>query len=77
MGIDVVGNRAFLADTKNGLEVYDVSDPELPVLVGSAAGFERPFDVSVLGSTAYVADSTGGIKVLDVGVRCPYCGRRP
>ncbi len=63
-GVDVAGNRLFVADWQyGGVQIADISNPATPVAVGSAwAGLAA--DVQVVGSLAFMAN--GGISVLDV-----------
>lgn len=66
-GVAVVGDLAYVAAHSEGLAIYDVVDPENPVLLGAA---DTPFtclDVVVDGDYAYVADWWGpGFCVIDV-----------
>jgi hypothetical protein len=65
-GVDVAGDRAYLAAGGGGLLVLDVSDPTFPILVGT---FDTPVyaqKVEVRGDRAYVADREGGLQLVDV-----------
>jgi thiol-disulfide isomerase/thioredoxin len=65
--MDVVGNRLYVAAHAYGLRVFDVTQPQQPVLVGSLSeGFTDAFAVDVSGRNAYVADGAGGLKVVDI-----------
>jgi len=58
-------NKAFIAWLRNGLLIYDMSNPNNPILLGSCP-MERPFDVAVIGQYAYVPEAWEGLIVLDV-----------
>ncbi len=57
---------AFLAAGAAGLFIFDISDPQDPVLLGSldTPGNARGVDVS--GDLVVVADDTSGVQVIDV-----------
>ena len=66
LGIQVVGNLAYVADNYDGLQILDVSNPAAVTRLG---GYDTPsnaFDVQVVGNLAYVADFTAGLQILDV-----------
>ena len=63
--VAVSGDHAYLG-TADGLVVADVSQPEVPRLVGEVrAGGGWPFSVAVSGAYAYVA-SSGSLDVIDI-----------
>lgn len=52
----VVGNRAYVADGEAGLAVFDVSNPELPVLLGTKLdSLNVAWGVAARDSLAYIA----------------------
>jgi hypothetical protein len=63
--IQVVGNKAYLADGGKGLRIVDVSNPAVPTEIGSFVT-TKAVKVVVAGNRAYVADSTGGLRILNV-----------
>lgn len=64
------GNILYVAAHAYGLRIYNVQNPENPVLLGKLdKGFVDAFAVAVDGNTAYVADSGGGLKIVDVTVK--------
>lgn len=72
VGLDVVGNYAYLATDYGGLVIVDVSDPELPAYVSklrlnnlNGASTKETWDVIVIGSYAYLAAGKG-MMVVDV-----------
>jgi hypothetical protein len=66
-GVTVVGDRAYLAASTAGLAIFDVIDPENPVLLGVADTPGSSYSVVVEGNYAYVADWYGpGFCVIDV-----------
>ncbi len=64
--VQVVGNRAYVAELYYGLRVFDVSNPASPVLIGSqpTAGYAR--GVTVSNGLAYVAASGAGMQIFNV-----------
>ncbi len=64
--IEVVGQRAYVADGSEGLVIFDVSDPRQPVVLGT---FDTPgyaLGVAVVGNLVYVADYRSGLRIIDV-----------
>ncbi len=63
--ITVVNNRAYLAQKSGGFFVYDVSNPESPVLLAKPNPGVVDY-LSVVGNYAYCSLHNGDIKVVDV-----------
>ena len=66
MGIHVEGRRAYLAWGKEGLAIFDITDPDSPKLIGHCASLDDAWDVWVKGGYAYVAELDEGIVAIDV-----------
>lgn len=66
LGVTVVGDKAFLADSESGLQVIDVSDPTQPNIIGSVDTQGQAWSVAVADDTAYVADGYSGLLVIDI-----------
>jgi len=71
--IKVTGTRVYFTEFITGssthlgkLTIYDISDPETPVFLGSRSLHEY-FKFDVAGSTAYVLDRWGDLELIDVG----------
>jgi hypothetical protein len=69
--IAISGNRAFVADGTNGVEVFYTGNPQYPsrtdsVLTVNALG------VDAVGSFAYVADGSEGLKIIDASTDSLY-----
>lgn len=66
--VETVGSFAFVTDRwVDGLEVIDVSNPTLPVLVGSVHTADPSIlRVAVAGSHVFVTTGFGGLQVIDV-----------
>ncbi|MBL9118441.1 MAG: hypothetical protein JNL80_00835 [Phycisphaerae bacterium] len=65
--MSIAGNRLYVAAHADGLRVFDLSDPEDPVLLGAVTkGLDDAFAVDILNRHAYVADGAGGLKIVDV-----------
>jgi hypothetical protein len=69
--VHVSGNYAYVATHADeydfqGLQVYYISDPANPTIVGSAGPVEIGVGIYVSDNHAYVADYYYGLKVIDV-----------
>jgi peptidoglycan/xylan/chitin deacetylase (PgdA/CDA1 family) len=61
-----IGHTTYVAAGAAGLQIYDVTDPADPVLLGTCDTRGVASDVSVKGDYAYVADGAAGLEVVDV-----------
>ena len=68
--VEVTGDRAYVADYRNGLEVYNVADPSAPVLVGTYETWGAQ-DVEIFGNGETVALGLGTNGVAFVSVADP------
>jgi hypothetical protein len=64
-GLDLVGNLAYVAHQTDGLDIYDVSDPLNPTLLGTYDTPGSAVQVQVVGTLAYVADNDS-LQIVDV-----------
>ena len=55
-----------MADSSNGLQIIDVSNPSAPALVGSYDTAGMAQDVAVSGTLAYVVNFDDGLEIVDV-----------
>ena len=61
------GHHVFVATHGNGVQIVDVSDPQIPVVVGSLATPAFPRHIVVDGDLAIIeAGFTSGVGILDV-----------
>jgi hypothetical protein len=67
-GVDVKAGKAYVAAYEKGLEIFDLSDPDLPIFLGATRTAGYAWDVWVGDDLAYVADFNGGLSVVDVSV---------
>jgi hypothetical protein len=65
-GLHLEGELAFVAAFEEGLQVFDLSDPDAPALVGSLVTPGHAWDVWAHEGFAYVADFNAGLTVVDV-----------
>ena len=67
-GLDIVGNRLYVAIRDAGVGIFDISDIDNPAALGitamGATGFV--FDLEVRGNYAYLADDAEGVTVVDI-----------
>lgn len=68
-GIAFADNTAFLAETKGGLGIYDLTDPEAIVDVAAVRESGYMADLYVDGNRVYSADFYNGIRILDAADR--------
>ena len=64
--VAVQGDYAYVAATTSGLQVVDITTPELPVIVGGVDTPDCAHGVAVQGNYAYVADRYSGLQVVDI-----------
>lgn len=68
--VDVNGDHMFVADWDNGLEVYDITDPTAPTIVGNLERELRPRDIVVSNGFVYLVDASSGfdgsLRIIDV-----------
>jgi hypothetical protein len=64
--VAVVGDRAYVADSRSGLRVIDISDPTLPVELGALDTPGYALVVEVVGDLAYLSDGSYGLRIIDV-----------
>jgi len=67
-GMDIVGNRLYIAVAPAGVWVLDITNLNAPVKLGSyiEPGTDFVFDLEVRGDYAYVADDVQGMRVVDI-----------
>ena len=60
------GQLAFVADLDGGLKIFDLADPNMPLLIyGETSG--STYDVLASGNRVFLADGANGVRILDVG----------
>ncbi len=73
--VAVSGSYAYIGDIKYlgvsenkymGLVIADISDPDNPVILGSAPTDGMPLGVAVSGNYAYIAQGTHGLVIIDI-----------
>ena len=65
-GSDASGPKLLCGAGRGNLQVYDVSDPTMPVKAATFATPGRAERVALAGNLAYVADGAAGIQVVDL-----------
>jgi hypothetical protein len=65
-GLHLEEGLAFVAACGHGLQIFDLSAPDLPTLVGSLETPGDAWDVWTHGGFAYVADLNEGLTIVDV-----------
>jgi hypothetical protein len=88
-GVTVSGDYAFVADQMAGVQIIDVSDPQLPHIVGSYdpvidyTYYDNAYDLTVVGNLLVIGHADG-LRILDISnpvapvpicrVPCPVSG---
>jgi len=65
-GVHIDGDFAYVASGPEGLHIVDVSNPGLPLIVGTANTVGSAIMVDVAGDYAYVADGDIDLAVVDI-----------
>ena len=67
-GIHVEDSRVYLASNEHGLQIFDVTNPEAPILMGGLTSKGRAWDVWVHEEHAFIADCDLGLIVVNVSI---------
>ncbi|MHA2363401.1 MAG: LVIVD repeat-containing protein, partial [Candidatus Hodarchaeales archaeon] len=66
-GIQVVDNKAYVADGQNGMVIIDVSNPENPQIISSIRdGTGAPEDIYIINDLSFVADGIDGLEIINI-----------
>lgn len=65
LDVEVADHIAYVADYRQGLKIYDVADPENPVLIGTYDTFGA-WDVELAGETVALALGSRGVAFVSV-----------
>lgn len=66
-GLLLDGTTLFVAVRNSGIYSYDISQPDLPRLLGQAAGLSAPWEITAaVDGIAYVADGSLGLVPVDI-----------
>jgi hypothetical protein len=65
-GLHLEQDLAFVAAYEHGLQIFDISEPDSPALIGSLETPGYAWDVWVNGRFAYIADFDEGLTIVDV-----------
>ena len=66
LGVQVVGQRAYVAIWEEGVAILDVSNPQKPTEVGRFSSPGAVYSVYVENQTAYVAANQAGLQIFDI-----------
>ena len=66
MGLHVKDNRAYLAASEQGLQIFDISTPDSPKLLSTTPTPGDAWDIWVNDDFAFIADMHAGMTVLDI-----------
>ena len=67
-GIEIIGNRAYVANSTEGLQILDITDPENIVLIKTVTTPTLVMDVATYGDYAYLAVSgtPNSVQVINI-----------
>lgn len=67
-GMELAGNRLYVAIRNVGMGVVDITDPDSLSMLGmtAAAGTGFVFDLKLRGNYAYLADDDEGVSIVDI-----------
>jgi len=65
-GVDAAGDVAFLAASKEGLYIFDISEPARPIELGRFKPERAVNRVAVSKGRAYLANDSAGLVILDI-----------
>ena len=68
-GIDFFGQYAYVADGEGGVQVVDISNPNLPLIRGFyfSTNYTYATSIKISSGRAYVSDGLAGLDILDLG----------
>jgi hypothetical protein len=66
LGVEAVGNYAYVADYESGLQIINISNPAAPTLAGSYDTNNWAYGVQVVENYAYVADYYSGLQIINI-----------
>lgn len=64
--VKVIDSIAYVLDSRNGLQTFDVTNPEQPILLGSYDTPDWASRIHIEANLAYIADNTTGLIILDI-----------
>ena len=71
--MQIVGDRMYHVHSNrygspplSSLQIYDISNPDQPVLLGEESSPVTAMDVTIDGSFAYIADFRAGLRIVDI-----------
>lgn len=65
MCVTVEGSHAYVG-YRHGFQVFDLSEPADPKLLGALATDGQVFQIRVVGEIAYLANGLGGLEIVDI-----------
>jgi len=65
--IEISDNSAFFIERTTGLEIADISNPEMITFLATFKSSGSCYDLKIGGNLAYIADGTAGICIVNIG----------
>jgi len=64
--IEISGNTAYFVERITGLEIVDISNPQLPVFLTTFKSPGNCYDIKIANDIAYIAEGEAGVSVISV-----------
>lgn len=65
-GLHLEDNKAYIAAYEEGLQIFDISNPDAPTLLSTLLTGDYSWDIWVHNGFAYIADFNIGVSIIDV-----------
>lgn len=64
--IKVIGDLALIADDNAGMQIFDISNPQLPALLSTFPTGNTAVGIDAVGTVAYIATHQSGLDIVDI-----------
>ncbi|MDD5626100.1 MAG: DUF2341 domain-containing protein [Patescibacteria group bacterium] len=66
LDVAISGNYAYVADSDQGLEVFDITTPSAPILKSRLTSLSSSYGITISGNYAYVSGYNWGLWIVDI-----------
>jgi hypothetical protein len=64
--VKVIGRYGFLVAGKEGVHIFDVSNPNIPIKISEIGSMGCSYSLDVVGFRLFLADGVGGVRIFDI-----------
>lgn len=64
--VKVIGGFGFLVAKKNGVHIFDLSNPHMPRKISEIESTGRAYSIDIQGLRLFLADGSGGLRIFDI-----------